>query len=303
MKVELWGLALPEIKPGDNLPRLLVESAGASCGGMRQGDVLVVTTKVVSKAWGLVVPLEGVEPSPAARRLAARSGLDPRFLEVVLQNSAGITCVVPLRALQEEGLLNLSLLSECEETAREVLKKFPCEMFTLSGEGEVYSSAGVDSSNHPPGEVSLLPPNPDAAARQIREEIRKITGIDVPVILSDTEYFFPGPGTLDLARGVSGLCPVAREFGHPDRFGKPKFGGADLVAHELACAAALLMGQTNAGVPAVLVRGYSYRPGEEGMAAYRLRPAQLSRAVRLIIRHSVKVLGLGWLWRLLRLMA
>lgn len=302
MKVELWGLPLPEVKPGDNLPLLLVESAGASCGGLMPGDVLVVTAKVVSKARGLVVSLEEVEPSPAARRLAARSGLDPRFLEVVLQNSAGVICLVPLHALLQEGVLNLPLLSDREEAAREVVKNFPCEVFTLSREGEIYSSAGVDSSNHPAGEVSLLPPDPDGDARQIREEIKRITGLDIPVIISDTEYFLPGPGTLDLARGVSGLCPVARQFGHPDRFGKPKFGGADLVAHELASAAALLMGQTDAGIPAVLVRGYNYRPGEEGMAAYRLHPAQLGRAVKLIIRYSVKALGLGWLWRLLRLM-
>lgn len=292
---------MPEVKPGDNLARLLVERANVSCGGLRQGDLLVVTSKVISKALGLLVSLEKVTPSQTAVRLAAKTGLDARFLEVVLQNSAGILCVVPLRELLEEGVICPSKLSTREEVIGEVIKNFPYEVFTINKQGEIYSSAGADSSNHPPGEVSIPPPDPDAVARELREEIGKITGKDIPVVVSDTEYFLLGPGTLDLARGVSGLCPVAKEFGHPDRFGKPKFGGADLVAHELACAAALLMGQTNAGIPAVVVRGYPYRPGEEGMAAYRLSPSQINRAVKLILRHSVKILGLEWFWRLLKL--
>jgi len=131
----------------------------------------------------------------------------------------------------------------------------------------------------------------------LREEIRELAGIDVPVVVTDTEYGL-GFGTVDVARGASGLLPVARRFGEPDRFGKPKFGGADLIADQLAAAAALLMGQCAEGVPAVLVRGFRYVPAEEGIRAFAPLAEGLAKAVRVSFFFSLKALGWRWLARL-----
>ncbi len=294
-KLELFALALPEVNPEDSPARMLVEAAG-KCGGLRPGDVLVVASKVISKAEGLLVKLEEVTPSKEARRLARKTGLDARFLEVVLRNADEVLFLVPLKRLADEGIIDLEKLSADPGRARLLLERFPCEVFVRRG-GAVSSSAGVDSSNHPPGVVSLVPADPDAAARKLREEIGKLVGFEVPVVVTDTEYG-PGFGTVDVARGASGLLPVARRFGEPDRFGKPKFGGADLIADELAAAAALLMGQCAEGVPAVLVRGLRYVPAEDGIGAFTLPAGGLVRAVRLSLFFSLKVLGWRWLARL-----
>ncbi|MBC7104307.1 MAG: coenzyme F420-0:L-glutamate ligase [Firmicutes bacterium] len=294
-KLELWALALPEVRPGDSLAGMLVEAA-ANCGGLRPGDVLVVASKAISKAEGLLVSLDRIHPSGEARRLASKTGLDARLLEVVLRNADDLLFVVPLRVLAERGIIDLGKLSPDPERARELLERFPCEVFVRRG-GAVYSSAGVDSSNHPPGVVSVVPADPDAAARKLREEIGRLTGIDVPVVVTDSEYG-PGLGTVDVARGVSGLLPVARRFGAPDRFGKPKFGGVDLIADEVAAAAALLMGQCAEGVPAVLVRGLRYVPAEEGLRAFALPAQGLAKAVRFSLLFSLRVLGWRWLARM-----
>lgn len=294
-KLELFALPLPEVNPGDCLARMLVEAAG-KCGGLRPGDVLVVTGKVISKAEGLLVKLDEVSPSKEARRLAGKTGLDAQFLGVVLSEADGVLFLVPLKHLAAKGIIDLRNLSPDLERARRLLERFPCEVFVRRG-GMVYSSAGVDSSNHPPGVVSLVPADPDAAARKLREEIREHAGSDVPVVVTDTEYGL-GFGTIDVARGVSGLLPVARQFGEPDRFGNPKFGGADLIADELAAAAALLMRQCAEGVPAVLVRGLRYVPAEEGIRAFALPAENVAKAVRVSFFFSLKALGWRWLARL-----
>lgn len=294
MKIELIGLALPEVRPGDDLPALLVESARAACGGLQAGDVLVVTSKVISKAKGYLVRLDEVEPSGAARRLAARTGLDPRFVEVILRQSQQVLLVVPLAEMVRQGVVQPAQLGADPQAVVRLIQRFPYEIFTLC-HGDVYSSAGVDASNHPVGEVSYPPPDPDGAAKELAEAVCRRTGLSIPVVVTDTEYALLGLGTQDVARGSYGIKPAAGKFGQPDRMGKPKFGGADLVVHELASAAALIMGQTAEGFPAVVVRGLRYEPFEGGMAAYRPSPANVRRLVRLTLRHTVRVLGWRWL--------
>ncbi|MEW6047852.1 MAG: coenzyme F420-0:L-glutamate ligase [Bacillota bacterium] len=293
MKVELFGLALPEVRPGDDLAALLAESARTSCGGLQAGDVLVVTSKVISKAKGYLVELARVQPSAAARRLAARTGLDARFVDVVLRQSQATLFVVPLAEFMREGIVEPAQLGSDPQAVARLIERFPYEIFTLRN-GDVYSSAGVDASNHPAGEVSYPPPDPDQAARELAEGVRRMTGLYIPVIVTDTEYTL-GLGTQDVARGSYGIKPAAGKFGAPDRLGKPKFGGADLVTHELASAAALIMGQTAEGFPAVLVRGFPYEPFEGGMAGYRPAPEKVRPIVRLTLSHSVRVLGWRWL--------
>ncbi|MCD6470853.1 coenzyme F420-0:L-glutamate ligase, partial [Candidatus Bathyarchaeota archaeon] len=99
MKVELYGLRLPEIKPGDDLARLVIDAASKEAGGIRDGDVLVVTSKVISKAYGFLIRLDEVEPSRRALKIAEKTGGDPRFIQAVLDNSDEILFVLPFAKL------------------------------------------------------------------------------------------------------------------------------------------------------------------------------------------------------------
>lgn len=290
MKIELLGLRLPEVRPGDDLTRLIIE-ASKDAGGLKEGDILVITSKVVSKAYGLLIKLDEIRPSKKALKIGEKIGEDPRFVQAVLDKSDEILFILPFSKLVEDGVVDVEKLTKNPVEALKVIKKFPCTFFVKRG-GQIYSDAGLDSSNHPEGVLSFPPKNPDRIAREIRNRILEYTGIDIPVVISDTE-FMPFLGSLDIARGCSGLQVVSRKFGEPDRYGKPKYGGADHIAHELACASALLMGQTDEGIPAVIVRGYRYVRSEEGISDHQLKPA--IRIIKEIVKCSVKVLGLKWL--------
>jgi len=99
LKVELYGLRLPEVKPGDDLVRLVVDAASKEAGGIRNGDVIVVTSKVVSKAYGFLIRLDEVEPSRRALRIAEKTGGDPRFIQAVLDNSDEVLFLLPFAKL------------------------------------------------------------------------------------------------------------------------------------------------------------------------------------------------------------
>lgn len=207
---------LPEIREGDDLGALIAQAAD-----VRDGDVLVVAQKVVSKAEGRTIRLEDVEPSAQARELAADE--DPRRLEVILR-----------------------------ETAR-IVRSRPPLVISETRHGFVCASAGVDASNAPEhGVVVLLPVDPDASARRIRETL----GRDVGVIVSDS---FGRPfrhGTTDVAIGVAGLAPLQDLRGTRDRIGYELQTTQIAVADELAGAAQLVLGKAD-GVPAAIVRGLS----------------------------------------------
>ncbi len=215
-----------------------------------------------------------------------------------MDNCDDVLLAIPFRDFVEKGIMRLEKIAKDFERAREALRYATCELAVRKGR-QIYSNSGIDFSNSPGGLVTVPPDDPDAAARALKHRIRKLTGLDVPVIISDTEYWF-FLGSLDFARGCSGLRPVARNFGAPDLYGNPKFGGVDAIAHELACAAALLMGQASEGVPVVLVRGYKYEPGEEGISDFVIGPELMAKALGMIIKFSVKVLGPRWALRVLR---
>jgi coenzyme F420-0:L-glutamate ligase / coenzyme F420-1:gamma-L-glutamate ligase len=209
---------LPEIEEGDDLGALI---AGAA--RLERGDVVVVAQKVVSKAEGRVVRIEGVEPSERARQLAG--GRDPREVEIVLRESVRI------------------------------VRSRPPFIIAETRHGFVCASAGVDHSNAPDaGTVVLLPLDPDASARRIRDAIRGRTGAEVAVIVSDS---FGRPfrhGTTDVAIGVAGMDPLLDLRGTVDRAGYVLRSSRVAVADELAAAADLARGKHDA-VPAVVVRG------------------------------------------------
>lgn len=228
---------LPEIQPGNDLPALI---ANALCAlpellPLRTDDVLVVTQKVVSKAEGAIVDLTGIEPRPEAIAFAERWDRDPRQLEVVLRE------------------------------ARRVVRMERGVLITETPHGFVCANGGVDASNVGPASgqvVTLLPRDPDASAAAIRRRIRERTGVDLPVIISDS---FGRPwrwGIVDVAIGVSGLAPLEDLRGQADADGRIMRSTIRAVADEIASAAELAFGKT-ARRPVALVRG-AHPPRGEG---------------------------------------
>jgi coenzyme F420-0:L-glutamate ligase/coenzyme F420-1:gamma-L-glutamate ligase len=226
---------LPEIEAGDDLGALIAGRAE-----LEDGDVVVVAQKAVSKAEGRVVRIEDVEPSERARELAG--GRDPRELEVVLREAARIVRARPPFLIAE------------------------------TRHGFVCASAGVDHSNAPePGTVVLLPVDPDASARRIRDALRDRAGRDVAVIVADS---FGRPfrhGTTDVAIGVAGMSPLLDLRGTVDRAGYVLRSSRVAIADELAGAADLARGKHDA-VPVVVVRGV--RTGGDGAATDLVMPAE-----------------------------
>lgn len=221
-RLELTGVAgLPEVRPGDDLAELLAAHATFAAG-----DAVVIAQKVISKAEGRLVDITRVTAGEEAIRLAPRliAKPDPRMVQVVLDES--------VRVLRSERVL-----------------------ITETRHGFVCANAGVDHSNVGGRDVlTLLPLDPDASARGIRDRLLALTGVEVGVIISDT---FGRPwrlGIVNVALGVAGLPAAIDLRGTPDDDGKPLNATVLAVADEVAAAAGLVMGKTER-TPAVIVRG------------------------------------------------
>jgi coenzyme F420-0:L-glutamate ligase/coenzyme F420-1:gamma-L-glutamate ligase len=238
--MEIHGLdGIPEVRPGADLAGLILAAAERGRLGLRDGDVLAVTHKIVSKAEGRLVDLSGVEPSPLARTFAESAGKDPRQVEVVLRESSRI---VRMR----QGVL-------IAETRH----------------GFVCANAGVDASNVPgEGVVCLLPNDPDRSAAELRRAMKERRGVDVAVVITDS---FGRPwrnGIVNVAIGVAGMDPFADYRGQPDPYGYPLVASRMAVADAIASAAELVMGKLDHR-PVALIRGYEYRPPAEGASTGR----------------------------------
>lgn len=228
---------IPEVRPGDDLAALIAGSLAGHAIGLEADDVLVVTQKIVSKAEGRVVELASVTPRPEARDWAARWGKDARQVELVLRESAEV-----LR-MAEGGLI-----------------------ISRTRHGLVCANAGVDLSNVGGGEVAtLLPLDPDASARALRDSLARRTGVAVGVVISDS---FGRPwrnGIVNVAIGCAGLEPLLDLRGTPDVQGRVMHSTVIAVADELASAADLAGGKVTQR-PVVLVRGWEHE-AEEGAAS------------------------------------
>jgi coenzyme F420-0:L-glutamate ligase/coenzyme F420-1:gamma-L-glutamate ligase len=234
---------IPEIRPGDDLARFITEAAEAQGTPLEEGDVLIVTQKVVSKSEGRFVDLADVEPSPLAVELAANWEKDARHVEVVLRESRRIVRM-------DHGVII-------------------CE----TRHGFVCANAGVDASNVPGNDrVLLLPVDPDESAQRIRKGVLAATGADVAVIISDT---FGRPwrtGYTEVAIGVAGMLPIVDYVGQADAQGRELRATWICVADELASCAELVTGKVNQ-VPAAIIRGYRVPEGE-GSAREIVRQAE-----------------------------
>lgn len=238
-RIEVFGVdGLPEVRPGDDLAALISPRVE-----LRNGDVVVVAQKVVSKAEGRVRDLRLVEPGPEACRHARKLDADPRFVQVVLDESVHI--------LRSERVL-----------------------IARTRHGFVCANAGVDHSNVP-GEhaVSLLPEDCDRSAAALRERLRRLTGREVGVIVADT---FGRPwrvGIANVALGVAGLPALVDHRGRPDDFGQEMRATVIAVADELAAAAELVMRKTSR-TPVAVVRGW-HPAAPAGTGRDLVRPPEL----------------------------
>jgi len=236
---------LPLITKGNNLAELIFNAAKKQNTPIREKDVIVITHVAVSKAEGNVVNLDGVSPSDWAKEVAQKTGKEPALVEVILRET------------------------------KEIVRMGPNSLITEAKKGMVCANAGVDKSNVE-GErnVVLLPKNPDASAQKIRQEIKRLTGCDVAVIVSDTHGRPFRMGEINVAIGVAGIKPIRDRRGEKDLFGYVLRIKQTAVADELASAAELVIGQANEGIPAAIIRGYNYQATESASATELTRPKE-----------------------------
>lgn len=227
-------LNLPIIKETDDLAGLICEAAEKQGTPLQDGDILIVTHVIVSRAEGNVVNLDNVIPSEFAKNLAAQYDRDPALIEVVLRESKSIIRM-------GEG----HIIAETKH-------------------GFICANAGVDKSNVP-GErnVAPLPRNPDESARRIRRRIKELTGNDVAVIISDTHGRALRRGEINVAIGIAGIKPIRDRRNETDLFGYTLRIKQTAIADELCSAAELVIGQADEGVPVAIIRGYPYERADE----------------------------------------
>ena len=221
---------MPEIGVGDDLAALIMDAAAAQGTPVADGDVVVVTQKVVSKAEGRVMTIDDVVASPLALAITEGHRRDPRHTEMILRESRRIVRM-------DRGVI----ISETYH-------------------GYICANAGIDASNIPGANaICLLPVDPDASARRIRRAIRERLGVDAAVLVSDT---FGRPwrnGAVNVSIGVAGFNPVVSYVGEFDPHGNELHTTTIAVADELAAAAELVTGKL-LGVPVAIIRGYPYEP-------------------------------------------
>ncbi len=221
---------IPEVKEGDNVAALILEAASNQGFTLANGDIVVVTSKIISKAEGRMVNLNDVEPSPIALRFSKSLNMDPKKVEVILSE------------------------------ARRVVRMVKGLVIAETRQGFVCANGGVDQSNVKPGLLALLPKNPDRSARRIVRDLKRKAGVDVAVVVTDT---FGRPwreGHTNVAVGVAGLIPLRSYVGLKDDFGFELKVTNIAVADEIASASELVMGKLER-VPVAVVRGYRYEAG------------------------------------------
>jgi coenzyme F420-0:L-glutamate ligase / coenzyme F420-1:gamma-L-glutamate ligase len=240
--VQIFPLSgLPEVKAGDDLPRLILAAARAQDFSLQQNDVVVIAQKIVSKAEDRSVRLDSIMPSDRAVRWAREWGKDSRVVELVLQESKRIVRM-------ERGVI----ISETRH-------------------GLVCANAGVDLSNAEAGKALLLPEDSDASARILQQQLSAAFNVNLAVIISDTFGRAWREGLANVALGVAGLTPLIDYRGQTDASGKVLQATIIAIADEIASAAELVMGKTDR-IPVAVVRGAGTTGS--GRGSDLIRPAE-----------------------------
>jgi coenzyme F420-0:L-glutamate ligase/coenzyme F420-1:gamma-L-glutamate ligase len=233
---------VPDIKAGDKLDLIILESMSNANEFLSKGDIVVVAQKVISKAEGRSIDLKLVNPSEKSLQIAKQNDKDPRLIELILNESVDI-----LRLAR--GIIIV-------ETKR----------------GLICANAGVDQSNVENSNhyATLLPEDADLSARELRHSFKRKTGIDVAVVITDT---FGRPfreGQINVAIGIAGIQPIKSYIGTMDMYGKKLKVTEIAVVDEIASAAELQMGKSER-IPVVIIRGYLYQMVENSSLSQLLR--------------------------------
>jgi coenzyme F420-0:L-glutamate ligase/coenzyme F420-1:gamma-L-glutamate ligase len=231
-----------EIVEGDSIAGKLLTALGRKHQRFQAGDVLVVKHKIISKAEGRFVPLETITPSSESIAWADQYDVDPRVIELALRES------------------------------RAVIRRKNGVLITETQHGFICANSGIDVSNVDGGKTALLlPEDPDRSAANLRRTVKKKTGVQVPVIITDS---FGRPwreGLTEFAIGIAGMKALRDDRGLRDPQGYSLKASVEAVADELACAAGLVCGKLSR-TPACIVRGFSFEAAPGGVKEL-LRPA------------------------------
>ena len=211
----------------NDLSVIILEAIDRSQIEIQNGDILVVTHKIVSKAEGRVVELDSIEPSTKAINMAKEHDKDPRIMELILRESSQI-----LRA--KDGII----ISETRH-------------------GFVCANAGVDQSNVKGDTAVLLPLAPDESADRVRHAVKKKVGKTVAVIITDTFGRTFRNGQTNVAIGIAGINPIKSYIGTYDMYGRKLRVTEIAVADEIASASELVMGKSES-TPVAIIRGYNF---------------------------------------------
>ena len=229
---------IPLLSPGDNLVSIILQSLKQSNLSLESGDILVIAQKIVSKAEGRYARLADINPSERAFKLAEITGKDPRLVELILSESREIVRHSK-RTIQSSGVV-----------------------VAENHQGVVLANAGIDSSNvgseNEDEKVLLLPINPDKSAENIKKEFQLQSKVRLAVIINDSLGRAWRNGTIGTALGVSGIPALLDLRGRPDLFKKPLRVSEEAIADELSSAASLLQGQSDEGLPVILIRGFDF---------------------------------------------
>ena len=222
--MELYSIRTPIIKPGEDIVEILVKSMEEIDLELQDGDIIVFAESAVATAENSIINLKDIKPSKKAIHLGNRYSIDPREMELILQESDKIV----------GGISG----------------------FVLTLKNDFLSpNAGIDTSNAPEGHVVLLPKNPDKSAREIRRKFEDTYNCNIAVIIGDSRTHPLRWGCVGIAIGCSGIEAVEDVRGNKDLFGKPLRVTRKAVADNIASAAQILMGEADESVPAVIVRG------------------------------------------------
>ena len=262
-KVTLSALeGIPLIQNGDNIGLIISDIASKQGFVFENGDIIVIASKIISKAEGRLVDTETIVPSEEAISLSRKLGMDSKHMEVILRETKRILIARPDLLLTEQLV------------------------------GFINTKAGVDSSNTADGPkgkiVALLPKDPDSSAENVRKKIKESTGKDVAIVINDTFGRPDRKGSVGMAIGISGIAAIYSPLSKEDIFGRkrhPEIAQID----EISAAASLLMGQTSERRPVVVARGIDYLPSERSRIRDVLHPTEkYVNDARDIVRQMAK---------------
>lgn len=219
---------IPMIQKGDDLAAI-----AANKTALEEGDIVVFASTIVSKAEGHRYLLNDILPTAGAEELAILNAEDPRFIQYVLDNST------------------------------KILRKHPLLVQTV--QGNVCINAGIDRSNTESGYILLLPRDPDASARKLRDRIRELTGKTVAVVITDTNGRSFREGQIGVTVGCAGIAALHDKRGDIDLFGHELKITIQGIVDEVAACANMLMGESDEGTPIAVIRGYDYLKDDDGI--------------------------------------